>query len=411
MSQRRHVLAAAAILVSTASLVPTSLRAQTQLHPHQEIVWDESQGGIYELPADAYFGASLCAARSGSGRAQAATTNAHGRATLELVDDQWSVVSQSPNTEGPQLFACGHDSEGPNLVTTIRRPGNTHRALSVPSGGLQFDGISGESVTAIARYGNLVAVGQPTYGAGGAVSFYRRDAGGAWNFERRFDGAIGAELGSSVLVLGENLAIVGAPSLAHNGEVWIAYTDPTTGSFNRLFEGPAFGTDIRFGRSLAVDGPWLAVGAPFYDRLLAGGGVWEDAGAVYLYEWNGFGWEHSITLTGNTPDGLLGIRIDLRVFAGGDAMLVAGAPGELGTNGNARVYVHENGSWGLRYRLADDEGVAADFAGLGVAIAAPSRVLIGSPGKDKGVVLAFRVPVFTDGFESGDLGAWSAAFP
>jgi len=116
-------------------------------------------------------------------------------------------------------------------------------------------------------------------------------------------------------------------------------------------------------------------------------------------------------LIGNTPNGVLGTRIDLRAFADGGAMLIAGAPGELGTQGNARVYVHENGSWSFRYRLVDDEGLAADFAGLGVAIATPSRVLVGSPGKGKGTVLAFQVPLFTDDFESGDLGAWSAASP
>lgn len=410
---RFALLATTAILVLSVGSAPPRARAQT-IYPDQEIFWDESQGGIYALPGGANFGASLCAAQSGAGMAQAATTSAHARAQLELVGNEWTVASQSPNSEGPQLFACGHDSDGPGLVTTIKRPGPAYRALSVPSGTLQFDGITGDSVHAIARYGDLVAVGQPTRGVGGAVSFFRRDGAGQWAFERRFDGSTGAELGKSVLVLGPNLAIVGAPGRGHNGEVWIATTNPSDGSFGVLFEGPAFGTDIRFGHSLAADGPWLAVGAPLYDRLIAGGGVWENAGAVFLHKWEGFGWLHSVTMTGNTSSGMLGTRIDVKTFPGGGAMLVAGAPGELGTNGNARVYVFENESWNFRHRLTDDQGQSGDFVGLGVAIATPSRVLVGSPGKgpsSKGAVLAFRIPLFSDGFEVGTTSAWSATVP
>jgi hypothetical protein len=118
---RFALLATTAILVLSVGSAPPRAGAQT-IYPDQEIFWDESQGGIYVLPGGANFGASLCAAQSGAGMAQAATTSAHARAQLELVGNEWTVASQSPNSEGPQLFACGHDSDGPGLVTTIKRP-------------------------------------------------------------------------------------------------------------------------------------------------------------------------------------------------------------------------------------------------------------------------------------------------
>ncbi len=411
---RVAAIARAGLVALAGTLASVAVHAQQTLTQHQRIEWDESQGGIFELPGGASFGASLCAAKDSPGLAQAATVNAHARARLELIAGQWVTISQSPSSEGPQRFACGRNENGSTLVTGVKLPGPAYRIVSVPPGEVLVDGLTGDSVHAVSRYGNLIAVGQPTRGAGGAVSYYRRDGAGVWQFERRHFGLLDTQFGQSVVVISEHLVLIGAPAWGSNGQVLLAYTDPTSGSLSTLFDGPSTGSGYGFGSSLAVDGAWLAVGVPYFDRLLAGGGVAERAGAVYLYEWDSFGWVFRTRVLGNTTSGLLGAHIALATFPGGGAMLVAGAPGELGAHGNARVYTLDGDTWSFRYRLVDDSGSSQDRVGLGVAIANPSRVLVGSPNwgtQAKGAVLAFLVPLFSDGFESGTTGAWAATVP
>ena len=87
-----------------------------------------------------------------------------------------------------------------------------------------------------------------------------------------------------------------------------------------------------FGRSVAVQGNWMAVGAPFQGT----------GGVVYLFERRNGEWRQSarLAVTGTTDSTGLGTSVALD-----NGQLLVGAPGRNGTAGAVYASRNEGGRW------------------------------------------------------------------
>jgi len=94
------------------------------------------------------------------------------------------------------------------------------------------------------------------------------------------------------------------------------------------------GRNAERGFAVAVDGDWLAMGAPRDDADETA----KDSGAVYLFHWSGTTWDQAAKLRADSPlpNAQLGFAVALR----GD-VLAAGAPGE----GAVYVFALQDGVW------------------------------------------------------------------
>jgi hypothetical protein len=224
------------------------------------------------------------------------------------------------------------------------------------------------------------------------------------------------DFGRAVAIDGDVLA-VGAPGVNHPehgedcGAVYL---------FQRLADGwqevamlsasdpqPVSG----FGMAVAVAGERIAVGARFANTEQGG----NAAGAVYLFERVGDGWQEQAKITAR--DGgvfhLFGYAVDLH-----DDTLVIGARGAPGQNpgdnaGVAYVYHLQGDAWVEQARLASPEARPNDFFGHAVAVWG-DWIAVGAYGYDSPQIGANSGEVYLflrrDGlwFEAGRLAAADA---
>ncbi|HEX7182868.1 MAG TPA: FG-GAP repeat protein [Thermoanaerobaculia bacterium] len=143
--------------------------------------------------------------------------------------------------------------------------------------------------------------------------------------------------------------------------------------------------NAQIGFAVSVDGNWLAVGAPRDDE--AG----EDAGAVFLYEWDGFCWrlQDKITAGNAQAEALFGSSLSLR----GD-LLAVGAPGA----DTVYVFFQNEGVWGeqVRKTVTDESGLRR--FGHSVAITSVWLAVgeVDPHGREAGVVHVFQAPLWSE---------------
>ena len=225
----------------------------------------------------------------------------------------------------------------------------------------------------------------------GAVYPFSRD-GSAWNQEVRLlarNGFIQPLFGAAVSIDG-NIAVIGAEGAA--GDQGAAYVLERNGEGWRqvaaLVASDGEAGD-RFGASVAVDGDYIAVGAPSDDNDLGA-----DAGAGYIFVRGAESWSEQDKLL--AADGAGGDGFGASVGLSGDAA-VFGAPGddnEHGADAGAVYVFGRNGeSWIQQARLLTSDGQAGDRAGASVDIESTTLVA-GAPGGGllgSGVVYVFEL--------------------
>ncbi|MFB6372866.1 MAG: FG-GAP repeat protein, partial [Bradymonadaceae bacterium] len=139
----------------------------------------------------------------------------------------------------------------------------------------------------------------------------------------------------------------------------------TKGSWSeqqKLTAGDADGHD-RFGRSVALDGKTVIVGAPGDDH-----DGHSDAGAAYAFTRSNGSWTQQQKFTSyNAADG---DRFGTSVAVAGDAALVGAPDDDHGGDadaGSAYAYVRSGGSWSHQKHITAGAGAGASF-GCSVAI-------------------------------------------
>ncbi|MEM7309139.1 MAG: hypothetical protein AAF682_20815 [Planctomycetota bacterium] len=182
---------------------------------------------------------------------------------------------------------------------------------------------AGSFGTSLALEGKLLVVGAPTEASfglkgAGAAHLYRR-FGDTWQFEARLEPPVGEEqtdFGRSVALRGGRV-VVGAPAAFAGGPAPAAYV------FEKSSEGWSLAASLTtpdtspgdgFGSSVAIDGGRVAVGAAYE----------EDGGRVAIFEEGPTGWTLTAKLAPPFPEPdddlpLFGVGVTLRgdtLFAG-----------------------------------------------------------------------------------------------
>ena len=178
-------------------------------------------------------------------------------------------------------------------------------------------------------------------------------------------------MGSS-LVVGANLDGGGSITACHpSGDSWPCDQQRIHASDGR--------TGDEFGRSVSIDGHWLAVGAPFADSPRAGG-----AGVVYLFwrDSEASPWTEKQKIFAS--DGARGDQLGLTAALSGDTLIV-GSPNVVGNAGSlsGAVYVFhlEDGTWTQKQKLTASDARPFDNFGFSLAIDG-NLVVIGAPFHD-----------------------------
>jgi len=239
---------------------------------------------------------------------------------------------------------------------------------------------------------------QPPQNEGGAYVYSLQNG---WSLESRLPHPSEAELrdffGKSVAIDGD-WAAVGAPAsppapngpgavyLYHwSGAAWVEHA-MLTASDGEVGEN--------FGFSVSLSGDWLAIGANRTHVPEVGG----NYGAVYVFHYDGAAWAPHAKLQAPEEDtlpgrGAFGNDVDVR-----GTRIVVGAPAFWGASEPVRsgvVYVYglDAGSWALNARLVDASASEQEEFGTTVQTDG-DRIVAGGPQKDhpvlNGTVIVFR---------------------
>lgn len=239
---------------------------------------------------------------------------------------------------------------------------------------------------------NRALVGAPLHDDGG------EDTGAAYTFVvgngrlrpedelTASDAAPGDAFGSAVATDGARAAI-GAPGRDRGdldaGAVYVFQRGPNGWSQQAILEPGDPGPGDRFGRSLALDGELVAVGAPYDDDRGT------DSGSVYVFRRRGAGWLQEAKLVPGdaSPFDAFGYAV-----ATDGQRIFVGAP-RHGRAGAAYVYRSTRNGWTLETRLDPPQGAEGDQFGVSVANDS-ERVLVGSRLADDAARHAGAVSLF-----------------
>ncbi len=236
------------------------------------------------------------------------------------------------------------------------------------------------------------------------------------------DGAAFDSLGFSVAISGDTV-VVGAPEddIGANGDQGAAYVfvKPSGGWGSetpvqvRLSASDGAAAD-RFGRSVAINGDTVVVGAPHHD-VVSGLNTIDNQGAAYVFLKPAGGWGSAtpaqVKLTAS--DGMANDRFGWSVATTANTVAVGAAFANVGLNGAqgaAYVFVKPDAGWGsatpVEAKLTASDGAAFDNFGWSVAAAGDS-VVAGAPfktgnnGTSQGAVYVFVRPT----------SGWGSAMP
>ncbi len=207
----------------------------------------------------------------------------------------------------------------------------------------------------------------------GAGAVYVFDYSGTWTQSEyiKRDSSIeeGDEFGRSVAIEGDTL-VVGAPG----AESVHVYTRSNIGVWNHdqaLTASDASADDYEFGFSVSLEGNYLIVGAPAKAT---------DQGAVYIFERNGGLWVADGDPRTSDAGGRFGEVVQLNDVSSNPEFIV-GAPQANTGQGEIFVYELDNSTWSQTANLdALDNAGDSDNYGISVSIL-NDRIVVGAPGE------------------------------
>ena len=183
------------------------------------------------------------------------------------------------------------------------------------------------------------ALNHETKGVSSGTAYVFIRTGGIWTEQANLTGSDTAtehNFGRSVALSGETLA-VGAPGHnskgANTGAAYVFLRSETAWTEQAKLSASDAARDNNFGWSITADGETVIAGA--YGNLVKG----VDAGAAYVYKRSGTSWteQAKLTATGAALEQKLGTSVDLN-----NNYLVSGSPGDFqkGTDtGAAHVFI------------------------------------------------------------------------
>lgn len=238
----------------------------------------------------------------------------------------------------------------------------------------------------VALSGGTLVVGARDVTVGGQTSagsaYVFQESGGSWDRTATLTAASPVPMGyfgSAVAVSGDTV-VVGHPGDApayvyQAGSAHVFRASQGTWSELAYLTAPGAASNAGLGRSVAVDGATVVVGAPGW----SGGGVWEE-GAAYVFQESGGSWSGPTTLT--VSDHLFQGRAGTAVAVSADRIAV-GAPAWGVAPGAAYVFEGSGGSWSETGKLVPSDNETAYPFGWAVA-ADPGALVVGAPNTNTG---------------------------
>ncbi len=274
----------------------------------------------------------------------------------------------------------------------------------------------------VAIDGDTIVVGafcrSDVTGCAGAAWVYDRDQGGAdtWGQVgelRAADGAAGDWFGATLDISGDRV-VVGAWWDDPSGSAYVFERDNggvgAWGEKSKLVSTDAQAL-AKFGFRVAIDGIFIVVGAPYEDN------PGNESGAAYVFS-RIITWVQQDKLT--PADVEASDHFGSAVAICGTAIAV-GAPGDRNrdnlSSGSAYLFTPYEGTsdWHETTRLMDSP--ANNFEYFGAALAVSSDTMLIGAYSDSlgsisgGVAHRLLLPIFANGFESGDTSVWSVVMP
>jgi len=227
--------------------------------------------------------------------------------------------------------------------------------------------------------------------AGSAYLFYYD--GSDWTQEQKIvalDRGLGDYFGYSVAISG-NHAIVGAPyEEVDAGSAYIFDYDGSTWTQEQkilLFYSDR-GENENFGRSISISGDYAIVGVPYKDEDVAGANTLTDAGAAYIFHYEGSTWIGQQKIVAS--DRGLGDYFGSSVAISGDyAIVVARAEDEDAAGGNtvtdagsAYIFHYDGFTWTEQQKIVASDRGSGDYFGYSVAISG-DYAIVGARAEDE----------------------------
>ncbi|MCH5372868.1 MAG: GEVED domain-containing protein, partial [Planctomycetes bacterium] len=306
--------------------------------------------------------------------------------------EDWQKFGVSTSTHGDWVFVgADFDGEGPyplGAAYVYRRSGSDwvyHQKLT-PSDTHDVYRF-GASVSV---WGNWAAIGTSSFvglDCPGAVFLFEWD-GTNWVEREKLtaaDAGSDGVFGGSVS-LNDHLLIAGAPRAELDslpkGAAYVFRFDGTTWTREAKLTAADAGAEDSFGSEVAGRGDWAIVGASREDTS------GEDAGAAYVFHWDGVAWTQHQKIIGSE------VAAADR-FAGGQSIafdgfrLLIGAPHpdwDPAAPGAVYVFEYDGSDWLETYRLTSPATGVGDQFGDAVALWG-DLALIGASGLEEGVFL------------------------
>jgi hypothetical protein len=236
--------------------------------------------------------------------------------------------------------------------------------------------------SSVAISGDYIIVGSayhihPGLAPGGAHIFVR--SGATWTQQAKlyFDVDDNTDVGYAVAIYGTT-AVVSARSAPYEMPyVKIFERDGTTWSSAQMIAS-AWG--IFFGDSLAIDGDYLAIGAP--------GEWWVSDGRVCIYKKGTSNWELQQTLNdpGSSTNQLFGRKVSLS----GNTLVIGAEGDETNLSGAAIIFTRADTTWSHQETLLPPAtvGFSDNFGYSGVSISGDT-LLVGAKGRDSTLGAAY----------------------
>ena len=241
------------------------------------------------------------------------------------------------------------------------------------------DGAAGDQFGhAVAISGSTIIVTAPfdSIGAnlnqGSAYVFNRQ--GGSWVETQKLttsDGAADDRFGWSVAVSGSTLVVGAIGSNSLQGSVYVFNRQAGNWVEEQKLTASDGETFDQFGRSIAVSGATIVVGAVF-DAV--DGNTFQ--GSAYVFSRQGGSWVEEQKLTAS--DGAEGDLFSWSVAISGATIVVTAPFDTIGANfnqGSAYVFNRQGGSWVEEQKLTASDAVAFDEFGRSVAISGATIVI------------------------------------
>lgn len=224
--------------------------------------------------------------------------------------------------------------------------------------------------------GSRLAVGAISDDGKGSVYIYAFD-GVSWVFEAKLQEAAtsaGARFGNSIAIDGDRL-LVGAPLQSGGGLVWVYDFDGASWNNTAVLDASDDASDDEFGFSVDLEGTRAIASAHLQDD-----GSLANAGAVYIYDFDGLSWNETTKLSAEADANSQANFGYSSVLIDGAAVVGAFQAHSAAANftGAAYIFRETAGTWDRESTLVASDAVGGDFFGL--AIDADAQILIGAPG-------------------------------